>query len=131
MSETATNAARHPGQDTATGRWLPGNRASPRGRASVADRIRAAAIDLALDFQRVHGRPPTRSEQLRIETAAGFRVQSNRERAHSMEDRNKMARTSELILRKLGIDRPARATNGSMQSGRAALASYVKAEVVK
>jgi hypothetical protein len=94
--------------------FKPGQSGNPRGSLLIPDRIRAEALDLISDFERVHQRPPTRSERSRIETAADFRVQSKRERKHSAEDRNKMARTSELILRKLGIDRPARSANGSM-----------------
>ncbi len=87
------------------GRPFPvGNNVNPRGRASVTDLVRAETVILVDDFRKAHGRAPTRGEYSRIENAADFRVYSKRRLP--AEDKNKLARTAELILRKLGIDKP-------------------------
>jgi hypothetical protein len=103
MVESVPNPNHQPVNDPVTGRFPPGNNASPRGRGTIKDKIKAEAAALVSAFQATHGRQPSPPERSRIELAADFAV--NARRALPPEDKVKLSNSAERMLRRLGLDR--------------------------
>jgi hypothetical protein len=102
MEHSAINSERQSFQDTATGRFLPGNNASPHGRGTPKVRARAKAAAYAADYRIIHGCDPTATVCARILRACILEVEAERP---GNKNRHHASNAADRILAGYGLDR--------------------------